>query len=181
MIDAIETITAGAPFRQMSTPGGKLMSVAMSNCGAHGWITDRRGYRYSATDPLTGAPWPAIPPAWAALAAQAAEQGGFPGFAPDACLINRYIPGAKMTLHQDRDEADVSAPIVSVSLGLPAMFLWGGAARTDKPARLPLHSGDVLVWGGAARLNFHGILPVKPGLHPRLGAARLNLTFRKAA
>jgi len=153
----------------------------MSNCGARGWITDRRGYRYSATDPLTGAPWPPIPAAWAALAARAAEQGGFPGFAPDACLINRYIPGAKMTLHQDRDEAGVSAPIVSVSLGLPAIFLWGGAARTDKPARLPLHSGDVLVWGGAARLNFHGILPVKPGLHPRLGAARLNLTFRKAA
>jgi alkylated DNA repair protein (DNA oxidative demethylase) len=180
LLDELNVIVAAAPFRQMSTPGGKLMSVAMSNCGAVGWVTDRKGYRYAKHDPLTGAPWPAMPASWLALAAAAAEAGGFTGFAPDACLINRYVPGAKMTLHQDRDEADFSAPIVSVSLGLPATFLWGGAARTDQAARIQLKSGDVLVWGGDTRLNFHGILPLKPGAHPRLGAARINLTFRKA-
>jgi alkylated DNA repair protein (DNA oxidative demethylase) len=175
----IARITAAAPFRQMSTPGGKPMSVFMSNCGAVGWITDRRGYRYSPTDPLTGAPWPAMPAGWSALAKAAAAAAGFDGFAPDACLINRYVPGAKMTLHQDRDETDFTAPIVSVSLGLPAVFLWGGAKRTDKPARVPLHAGDVVVWGGAARLHFHGILPLKPGLHT--DQTRLNLTFRKTS
>jgi alkylated DNA repair protein (DNA oxidative demethylase) len=180
LLDELDAIVAAAPFRQMSTPGGNLMSVAMSNCGAVGWVTDRKGYRYAEHDPLTGAPWPAMPASWLALAAAAAEAGGFPGFTPDACLINRYVPGAKMTLHQDRDEADFSAPIVSVSLGLPATFLWGGAARTDRAARIQLNSGDVLVWGGDTRLNFHGILPLKPGAHPRLGATRINLTFRKA-
>jgi alkylated DNA repair protein (DNA oxidative demethylase) len=180
LLDEIDAITAAAPFRQMSTPGGRPMSVAMSNCGAVGWVTDRKGYRYADADPLTGAPWPAMPATWASLAARAAAAGGFAGFAPDACLINRYVSGAKMTLHQDRDEADFSAPIVSVSLGLPAIFLWGGAQRADRATRLQLNSGDVLVWGGATRLNFHGILPLKPGHHPRLGAARLNLTFRQA-
>jgi alkylated DNA repair protein (DNA oxidative demethylase) len=156
------------------------MSVAMSNCGAVGWVTDSKGYRYAEHDPLTGAPWPAMSASWLTLAAAAAEAGGFPGFTPDACLINRYVLGAKMTLHQDRDETDFSAPIVSVSLGLPATFLWGGTQRTNRAARLVLQSGDVLVWGGDTRLNFHGILPLKPGSHPRLGAARINLTFRQA-
>lgn len=156
------------------------MSVAMSNCGAAGWITDRNGYRYARHDPVTGSPWPAMPEAFAALAAAAAQQAGFPGFAPDACLINRYEPGARMSLHQDRNEADFGHPIVSVSLGLPAVFLFGGTAREARPLRLPLSHGDVLVWGGPARLRFHGVMPVKPGHHPLLGAARLNLTFRKA-
>jgi alkylated DNA repair protein (DNA oxidative demethylase) len=180
LLDELDALIAAAPFRQMSTPGGQLMSVAMSNCGAVGWVTDRKGYRYAEHDPLSGVRWPAMPESWRALAAAAADSGGFTGFAPDACLINRYVPGAKMTLHQDRDEADFSAPIVSVSLGLPATFLWGGAARTDRAARIQLNSGDVLVWGGDTRLNFHGILPLKPGAHPRLGAARINLTFRQA-
>ncbi len=152
------------------------MSVAMTNCGAWGWITDRRGYRYSATDPEIGQPWPEMPSLFAELATRAAAQAGFPGFAPDACLINRYVPGAKMSLHQDRDEADFSAPIVSVSLGLPATFLWGGAKRTEKPSRITLASGDAVVWGGDARLNFHGVAPLKAGLSD----CRINLTFRKA-
>lgn len=176
---ALEVATA-APLRVMSTPGGKKMSVAMTNCGAAGWVSDERGYRYERRDPLTGRPWPAIPDPFLALAQAAAAKAGFSGFSPDACLINRYEPGAKMALHQDKDEADLTAPIVSVSLGLPAVFLWGGANRTDKPARLTLLSGDVVVWGGATRLNFHGISPLRPGSHPLLGAARLNLTFRRA-
>ncbi len=180
LIEAIRKIAADAPFRQMSTPGGKLMSVAMTNCGEAGWVTDRRGYRYSATDPESGAPWPAMPPVFSSLAQKAAAVAGFARFQPDACLINRYIVGAKMALHQDRDEADFSAPIVSVSLGLPAIFLWGGATRAEKPARIALLNGDVVVWGGPARLNFHGIMPLRDGVHPVLGRVRINLTFRKA-
>jgi len=180
LIAAVKTIAAASPFRQMATPGGKPMSVTMTNCGETGWITDRRGYRYSPTDPQTGQPWPAMPQLFSTLAIEAAEAAGFKNFHPDACLVNRYIPGAKMSLHQDRDEADFSAPIVSVSLGLPAIFLWGGAARGDKTSRVPLASGDVLVWGGTTRLNFHGILPLKDGEHPKLGRVRINLTFRKA-
>jgi alkylated DNA repair protein (DNA oxidative demethylase) len=177
---AVQEIAQAAPFRIMSTPGGKPMSAAITNCGAAGWVSDRRGYRYAGADPQSGLPWPAMPPLLHTLATSAAAAAGFAGFSPDACLINRYVPGAKMTLHQDRDEADFSAPIVSVSLGLPAVFLWGGKARSEKPARLELVSGDVVVFGGAGRLNFHGILPVKDGLHPRFGRERINLTFRKA-
>jgi alkylated DNA repair protein (DNA oxidative demethylase) len=169
-----------APFRHLNTPGGLRMSVAMTNCGSHGWVTDRRGYRYESHDPLTGDPWPPMPPVFLELAAAAAEAGGFPGFLPDACLINRYQPGARMTLHQDKDERDFTAPIVSVSLGLPAVFLLGGATRAEKPRRVPLQHGDVLVWGGDARLRHHGVLPVKAGRHELLGAQRLNLTFRRA-
>ena len=177
----IGRITALAPFRHMLTPGGQGMSVAMSNCGALGWVTDRKGYRYAALDPASGAPWPPMPPLFRALAQDAAAQGGFPGFEPDACLINRYGPGARMSLHQDRDEVDLAAPIVSVSLGLPAVFLFGGMQRTDKSSRLSLVHGDVLVWGGVDRLRFHGVLPVAEGSHPLTGACRINLTFRKAA
>ena len=180
LLAAVERVIAAAPWRQVITPGGKAMSVQMSNCGAVGWISDRRGYRYSAADPLSGRPWPAMPEGFARLAARAAAVAGFAGFAPDACLINLYEPGARMALHQDRDEVDVSAPIVSLSLGLPAVFLWGGAARADKAARIELHSGDVVVWGGAARLNFHGVLALREGVHPVLGRRRINLTFRKA-
>jgi alkylated DNA repair protein (DNA oxidative demethylase) len=178
--DCIQTITAAASFRRMATPGGHTMSAAMSNCGAVGWITDRRGYRYSATDPQTGQPWPPLPEGFTILAQTAAAAAGYDGFTPDACLINCYQPGAKMALHQDRDEQDFTAPIVSVSLGLPAVFLWGGKTRADKPQRLLLASGDVLVWGGPSRLNFHGIAPIKTGAHPIFSASRINLTFRKA-
>lgn len=180
LIGAALAVATEAPLRVMSIPGGKKMSVAMTNCGAAGWVSDARGYRYEWHDPLTGLPWPAMPGLFLALAQAAAAKAGFGGFSPDACLINRYEPGAKMALHQDRDEADLAAPIVSVSLGLPAVFLWGGAKRTDKPARLTLHGGDVVVWGGATRLNFHGIAPLREGRHPALGRARLNLTFRRA-
>ncbi|HSK41458.1 MAG TPA: DNA oxidative demethylase AlkB [Arenibaculum sp.] len=169
-----------APLRRMSTPGGRTMSVAMSNCGPLGWVTDRRGYRYEPADPATGRPWPPMPGAFAELAAEAARTAGFPGFRPDACLINRYEPGARLALHQDRDERDFGQPIVSVSLGLPAVFLLGGARRSDPVARLRLEDGDVLVFGGPARLVHHGVKPVEAGEHPLLGACRINLTFRKA-
>ena len=180
LIAAALDVAVAAPLRVMSTPGGRKMSAAMTNCGAAGWVSDARGYRYERHDPLTGRLWPEMPKLFVKLAQAAAAEAGFAGFSPDVCLINRYEPGAKMALHQDRDEADFSAPIVSVSLGLPAVFLWGGAKRTDKPARLTLHSGDVVVWGGATRLNFHGVAPLRPGRHALLGAVRLNLTFRRA-
>lgn len=178
--DAVQTIAAAAPFRQMVTPWGKPMSVGMTNCGAAGWVTDLSGYRYTASDPETGQAWPPMPEIFLKLAQDAAAQGGFANFIPDACLINCYAPGARMTPHQDRNERDFNAPIVSVSLGLPAIFLWGGPARTDKTSRILLENGDVLVWGGKARLYFHGILPLKEGEHPLTGRARINLTFRKA-
>jgi len=177
---AITRIAATNPFRHMATPGGKMMSVAMTNCGTAGWVTDRRGYRYARADPLTGTAWPDMPEIFTTLATRAAASASFEHFTPDACLINRYTPGAKMALHQDRDEADFTAPIVSVSLGLPIIFLWGGAARTDKPQKIPLISGDVIVWGGPARLNFHGVGTLQAGVHPLFGNVRFNLTFRKA-
>jgi DNA oxidative demethylase len=180
LIAEIGAIVAQAPFRHMVTPGGHAMSVAMTNCGAAGWVTDRSGYRYDANDPLTGKPWPAMPPSFGQLARQAAAQAGFPAFSPDACLINRYAPGARMSLHQDRDETDFGAPIVSVSLGLSAIFLFGGLKRSDKPRRYRLEHGDIVVWGGPARLNFHGVAPLADGEHPLLGRQRINLTFRKA-
>jgi alkylated DNA repair protein (DNA oxidative demethylase) len=180
LLQALDEIVAQAPFRHMSTPGGFEMSVAMTNCGNCGWITDARGYRYGADDPVSGKPWPAMPPAFRELAEQAAAQGGFAGFAPDACLINRYEAGARMSLHQDKDETDFSAPIVSVSLGLPAVFMFGGLKRSDKPARYRLEHGDVVVWGGPSRLFFHGVAPLADGEHALLGRKRINLTFRKA-
>lgn len=181
LIEAIRRIEHDAPFRHMVTPGGFRMSVAMTNCGGYGWITDRKGYRYANTDPETGKPWPPIPAVMQALATEAAAQAGFPNFEPDACLINRYAVGARMTLHQDKNEVDFGQPIVSVSLGLPATFQLGGRERTDKASRIRLEHGDVLVWGGPARLLYHGILPLKAGYHPAFGAFRINLTFRRAA
>jgi DNA oxidative demethylase len=169
-----------APFRHMVTPGGHQMSVAMTNCGSAGWVTDRTGYRYDSNDPETAKPWPAMPPSFRRLAGQAAAEAGFEGFSPDACLVNRYQVGAKMSLHQDRDEHDFGAPIVSVSLGLPATFLFGGMKRSDKPRRFRLEHGDVVVWGGPARLAFHGVAPLAGGEHVLLGRQRINLTFRKA-
>jgi alkylated DNA repair protein (DNA oxidative demethylase) len=180
LIADLRAIVAQAPFRHMVTPGGHQMSVAMSNCGRIGWVTDRTGYRYDASDPETGTPWPAMPPAFCRLAGEAAAQAGFGAFAPDACLVNRYQPGAKMSLHQDKDELDFGSPIVSVSLGLPAIFLFGGLKRSDKPRRFPLSHGDVVVWGGPARLVFHGVAPLADGEHILLGRQRINLTFRKA-
>jgi alkylated DNA repair protein (DNA oxidative demethylase) len=178
---AVEHITAAAPFRHLVTPGGFRMSVAMTNCGSLGWVSDRHGYRYDARDPLSGRPWPPMPPVFLEVARTAAQAGGFPGFSPDACLLNRYEPGARLTLHQDKDERDFSAPIVSVSLGLPAVFLFGGDSRKDRQRRVPLQHGDVVVWGGPARLRHHGVLALKDGHHELLGAQRLNLTFRRAA
>jgi DNA oxidative demethylase len=180
LLAALRDIAAQAPFRHMVTPGGHQMSVAMTNCGGAGWVTDRTGYRYDASDPETGKPWPAIPLSFRELAEQAADRAGFRGFSPDACLINRYQPGARMSLHQDRDENDFSAPIVSVSLGLPAIFLFGGLKRSDRPRRFRLEHGDIAVWGGPARLVFHGVAPLADGEHGLLGRQRINLTFRKA-
>lgn len=174
-------ITNPAPFRHMITPGGFRMSVAITNCGAYGWTTDRTGYRYDATDPESGRRWPSMPAVFLKLAQDAAASGGFKGFRPDACLINRYEPGARVSLHQDKNERDFRAPIVSVSLGLPAIFLWGGLRRKDKPVRVQLMHGDVMVWGGPSRLRYHGVLPIKEGHHPLAGSYRINLTFRKAA
>jgi len=164
----------------MITPGGYPMSAAMTNCGSAGWVTDRSGYRYERKDPQSGRPWPPMPPLFLDLAAAAAARAGYAGFIPDSCLINRYAPGAKLSLHQDRDERAYDQPIVSVSLGLPATFLFGGLRRSDPPRRVPLRHGDVVVWGGPSRLFHHGVLPLKDGEHPRLGRQRLNLTFRKA-
>jgi alkylated DNA repair protein (DNA oxidative demethylase) len=180
LLAALRDIESQAPFRRMFTPGGHQMSVAMTNCGEAGWVTDRTGYRYDGTDPESGKVWPAIPAVFRELADSAAREAGFAGFVPDACLINRYEPGAKMSLHQDRDEKDFSAPIVSVSLGLPAIFLFGGLKRSDKPQRYRLAHGDVVVWGGPSRLFFHGVAPLADGEHAALGRQRINLTFRKA-
>ena len=179
LLDDIVHIETAAPFRHLVTPGGHTMQVAMTSCGRFGWCSDRRGYRYDPRDPDTGQPWPAMPQAFLQLAADAADAAGFPGYVPDACLINRYMPGTRLTLHQDRDEDDRIAPIVSVSLGLPATFLFGGFVRGDKTVRVPLAHGDVVVWGGVDRMRFHGVLPVKDGVHELLGAQRINLTFRK--
>jgi DNA oxidative demethylase len=181
LLEAVESVLAKAPFRHMVTPGGFEMSVAMSNCGSFGWVTDRTGYCYDTLDPLTGQPWPTMPDVFTKLAANAAVQAGFDDFSPDACLINRYESGARMSLHQDKNERDFSQPIVSVSLGVSAMFLFGGFKRADKPARIPLSHGDVVVWGGTDRMRYHGILPVREACHHLLGSHRINLTFRKAS
>jgi len=178
---ALENIVTRAPFRHMTTPGGFRMSVAMTNCGSLGWVTDRKGYRYDAIDPDSGEPWPRMPAVFQKLAKDAATEAGFDGFEPDACLINRYEPGTRLSLHQDRNERDLDAPVVSVSLGIPATFLFGGLQRNDKPRRLPLAHGDVVVWGGPARLRYHGIAPLKENEHVLFGRQRINLTFRKAA
>ena len=179
LVEEVARITQAARFRHLVTPGGYTMSVAMTNCGRVGWVSDRTGYRYDPLDPDTGAPWPAMPAAFLDLAVSAAAEAGFANYDPDACLINRYVAGAKLSLHQDRDEKDAWAPIVSVSLGLPAVFLWGGKRRSDPVRRLIVESGDVVVWGGPARFVYHGVAPLKDGEHPLTGGARINLTFRK--
>ncbi|CAO96280.1 DNA oxidative demethylase AlkB [Erwinia tasmaniensis] len=180
LMQQIERIAARNPFHHRITPGGHRMSVAMTNCGALGWSADSRGYQYSAQDEFSGQGWPAMPQTFHRLAEECAREAGFAGFNPDACLINRYEPGAKLTLHQDKDERDLRQPIVSVSLGLPAVFLFGGFERGDATQRVLLEHGDVVVWGGPSRLRYHGILPLKAGIHPLTGAFRFNLTFRRA-
>jgi alkylated DNA repair protein (DNA oxidative demethylase) len=180
LLVALDAILTAAPFRQMVTPGGFTMSVALSSCGALGWTTDRSGYTYTSKDPQTGQPWPAMPEVFFELAQAAAREAGFADFVPDSCLINRYVPGTKMSLHQDKDERSYAAPIVSVSLGLPATFLFGGFKRSDKSQRVALLHGDIVVWGGVDRLRYHGVLPIKDGYHPRLGEQRINFTFRTA-
>lgn len=177
---ALQAVVAQAPWRHMLTPGGQRMSVEMSNCGVLGWVSDWRGYRYAPHDPGSGLAWPAMPQAFQDLAGAAAAEAGFAGFRPDACLINRYRPGARMSLHQDRDERDFAQPIVSVSLGVPAIFLWGGLRRADRAERVPLLHGDVLVWSGVDRLRFHGVAPVRAATHALTGDERINFTFRRA-
>jgi alkylated DNA repair protein (DNA oxidative demethylase) len=180
LIAAIGTITAISPLRYMVTPGGWKMSVALTNCGQYGWVTDRTGYRYDPIDPATGRPWPAMPDAFMDVAVSAAEAAGIDGFRPDACLVNHYVPGARLSAHQDRNECDFDQPIVSVSLGLPAIFLWGGMKRTNPVRRVTLLHGDVVVWGGPDRLRFHGVNALAEGDHPMTGARRINFTFRRA-
>ena len=180
LYEDIQRVIKHSPFRQMVTAGGYTMSVSTTNCGDLGWVSDRKGYRYEPQDPLTRSPWLAMPESLGQLAVKAAQEAGYPNFEPDACLINRYDIGCKMSLHQDRDEKDYQWPVVSVSLGLPAVFMFGGAERSDPYSNILLEHGDVMVWGGPDRLRFHGIKPVKKGEHPLCGSARLNLTFRKA-
>ena len=180
LVRAVDELAAAAPFRNMITPGGFRMSVAMTNCGSAGWVTDRKGYRYTPDDPITGRPWPPIPVLFRRLAADAAAVAGYPGFEPDACLMNLYEPGTRLSLHRDENERDMTAPIVSVSLGLPAIFMFGGHHRGDRARRIALESGDVVVWGGPLRLVYHGVAPLADGEHPLTGRRRINLTFRKA-
>lgn len=180
LLAAIEALTAQAPFRHMTTPGGQTMSAALTNTGRLGWVSDGAGYRYQTHDPESGLPWPPLPGVFRTLATEAAADAGFHGFQPDACLVNRYVPGARMTLHQDRNEEDFTQPIVSVSLGLPIVFLWGGLHRKEPPRKVPLDHGDVAVWGGPARLRYHGVLALPDGEHPLTGRCRINLTFRRA-
>lgn len=180
LVRAAEQVIAAAPLRHLTTPGGRTMSVGMTNCGELGWVSDQTGYRYDSADPLSGQPWPPMPECFVDVAVRAGAQAGFGSFQPDACLINSYAPGARLSLHQDKDEGDLTEPIVSVSLGLPAIFLFGTTQRTDRPARYRLVHGDVVVWGGPARLAYHGVAPLTDGDHVRLGRRRINLTFRCA-
>jgi DNA oxidative demethylase len=180
LVQAVKEVSSAAPFRNLITPGGHRMSVAMTNCGEAGWVSDRSGYRYDRRDPVTSKPWPPMPIVFLDLAFRATAAAGFAPFTPDVCLVNRYEPGTRLSLHQDRDEHDYRQPIISVSLGIPAVFLFGGAERSERPRRILVENGDVAVWGGPARLFYHGVAALKPGFDPLLGNCRINLTFRKA-
>lgn len=177
---ALDDVLVQAPTRHMITPGGHKMSVAMTNCGDFGWVSGPSGYAYLDRDPLTGRHWPNMPEVFMALALDAAARAGYPLFTPDACLINLYVPGTRLSLHQDKNERDFDHPIVSVSLGLPATFEIGGLKRSDPVQLVPMRHGDVLVWGGPSRLAFHGVRTIRKGIHPEYGAQRLNLTFRRS-
>jgi len=180
ILDGVDTVLVQSAVRHMFTRSGLRLSVAMTNCGDYGWISDRNGYRYAPLDPVTGKPWPAMPAAFVDLARSAALAAGYADFEPDACLVNRYEPGTRLTLHQDKNERDFAQPIVSVSLGIDAVFLFGGLERSDRPQRLPLTHGDVVVWGGPSRMRYHGVMPLKVSSHPRLKQCRINLTMRRA-
>ncbi|MBO0711842.1 MAG: DNA oxidative demethylase AlkB [Acetobacteraceae bacterium] len=179
LIGTVDAIARLAPFRRMQTPRGQ-MSVAMTACGELGWVSEKGGYRYSADDPLTGRAWPAMPALFATLAAKAAADAGFGSFVPDSTLINEYVPGTKLSLHQDKEERDPVHPVVSVSLGLPGVFAWGGLTRRSPVRRYELLNGDVVVFGGPSRLVYHGVERVADGVHPLTGRRRINLTFRRA-
>jgi DNA oxidative demethylase len=179
ILAAAQGVLAAQPPRAMTTPWGKKMSVAMTNCGPLGWVTDAGGYRYAAGDPQTGQPWPAMPDVLRRLAAEAASEAGYGGFEPEACLINLYGPAARMGLHQDRDERDFGRPIVSVSLGRSALFRIGGTRRADPTRAVTLDHGDIIVFGGVSRLIFHGVDRLTGPAHDELGDSRINLTFRR--
>lgn len=180
LLPSLQAIEQQAPFRQMTTKGGRRMSVQTTACGELGWVSSEHGYRYCPRDPNSGQSWPVMPDCLFELAQRAAAEAGFNHFHPDSCLINRYLPGARMGLHQDKDEKGLKDPIVSVSLGMSATFLFGGFKRSDRPARTLLNHGDVVVWGGVDRMRFHGVMPVGDMPHPGLGRQRINLTLRKA-
>ncbi len=180
LLEEIRTISGANPFRQRKTPGGQLMSAAMTNCGAWGWVTDADGYRYSDIEPETGRTWLPIPAVWIQWVNLFCQRAGLGTFNPDACLINRYAPGAGMGLHQDKDEKDLAIPIVSFSLGAPVLFRWGGLNRQEPVSEFLLEHGDVLVWGGADRMRFHGVKKLRRYQHPLTGHYRYNLTFRQS-
>jgi len=174
---AAEAIIAARPLHHTTTPSGLPMGVMVTDCG------DSRAFanRWDTANPERMRLWPPMPPLLRDFAIRCAVRSGFPQFRPDACHINRYQAGTKLGLHQDRHECDWTQPIVSLSFGLECIFLLGGLQRTDKPRRILLEHGDVIVWGGPSRMRFHGVQPLKPGHHPLTGPYRYNLTFRKIA
>jgi alkylated DNA repair protein (DNA oxidative demethylase) len=178
LVEEIHRVAAQAPFRTLITPAGVPMVISMTNCGLTGWISSGKGYRYADVDPLSGKPWPGMPAAFLELAQQAAQLAGFDEFRPSICLINRYAEGTGLQMHQDRDETRDGAPVVSVSLGLPAVFRFGAGPGRDQASDIPLQHGDVVVWGGPSRMAYHGVLPIAPGEHALTGRYRFNLTFR---
>ena len=181
LLKSVKEVVTQSPFRRVVTPMGKPMSVEMTNCGDVGWVSDPSGYRYEQIDPVTGCAWPVMPQRFREVAHVCAFRAGYEGFHPDACLINRYSAGSKMGLHQDRDEMDFSQPIVSVSLGLPITFNFGGYSRTSPTIKIRLQHGDAVVFGGESRLAFHGVGTLRRGEHPLTGNYRFNLTFRRVS
>ena len=178
LIDEVKSVVQRAPLRYMQTPGGKKLNISMTNCGEYGWISESSGYRYTKHDPTSGQKWPNMPESFQLLAMQAARKCDFNGFKPNACLINHYKLGRNLTAHQDKNEPDLSQPIVSVSLGMSARFQIYGDSRNNKPLEIELYDGDVMVWGRSARLIYHGVKTNHSIPHPILGTHRINLTFR---
>lgn len=176
----VERITKVSPFRKMMTPNGHYTGVALTNCGDFGWTSDRNEYRYSSSDPLNNQPWLAIPESFKALAKNAAHVAGFKDFEPDACLINQYLIGTKLGSHQDKNEKDFSQPIVSVSIGLSAVFQIFGNQRAGQAINYRLYDGDVVVWGNSARLCYHGVRTLSAAELDPTCQQRINITFRKS-